>query len=131
MKKIFDKCPICNGEIFIKEVECLECSSSIKGKFQFSHSKSYTNKESNDLLNLQSLDSELVHFLKTFIEAEGSIKQTEKKLNCSYPKVKNYLKKLKSAMGIGESEKKSKTDEILSLLENDEIDINEALEKLK
>ena len=76
------------------------------------------------------MDEELFDFIKVFVFAEGSIKQSEKILNCSYPKVKNLLKKAKKALGFVE-DKTDSTGSIIDQLDQGKIDVEAALEKLK
>ncbi|MFA6653228.1 MAG: DUF2089 family protein, partial [Candidatus Delongbacteria bacterium] len=56
-------------------------------------------------------------------------KQVEKLLNCSYPKVKNLLKKAKLAMNI-EEEEEDNSAEVIELLAKGEISAEDALNKL-
>jgi hypothetical protein len=112
-----DNCPICNGRMFVRELECHECGTRIKGSFK---------SQKNTL----EMDEELFDFIKVFVFAEGSIKQSEKILNCSYPKVKNLLKKAKKALGFVE-DKTDSTGSIIDQLDQGKIDVEAALEKLK
>jgi len=75
------------------------------------------------------MDVELFDFIKVFIFAEGSIKQSEKILNCSYPKVKNLLKKAKAALGYTE-DRTSATGFVIDQLDQGKIDVETALKKL-
>ncbi|MBN1971682.1 MAG: DUF2089 family protein [Candidatus Delongbacteria bacterium] len=122
MKNMLNECPVCGGKLFIRELECLECSSSVKSKFIIPSVKAESQPE---------VDDEISSFIKIFISAEGNIKQTEKMLNCSYPKVKNLLKKAKAALGVSDPEPEKETDNILELLEKGEINVEEALKRLK
>jgi hypothetical protein len=61
--------------------------------------------------------------------AEGNIKQVEKLMNCSYPKVKNLLRKAKSALNIEEEEEDNSAD-VIELLAKGEISAEDALNKL-
>jgi len=124
MKEVIDmlnKCPICEGELVIKEYYCKDCDVTLRGEFD--------NEESNNLIGL---DSELLEFIKVFIYAEGNIKKVEGILNCSYPKVKSLLSKAKNSLGV-ESMKESEEDkkrkkEILDKLDNGEISFDKAMD---
>lgn len=116
MNKLLENCPVCNGKFFIKKIECEQCHTSIEGEFSLPVNQPY--------------DEEIMNFIKVFIFTEGSIRQTEKMLNCSYPKVKNLLKKTKAALGLDATNKEEEID-ILELLDKGEIDVEEALEKMK
>ena len=69
-------------------------------------------------------------FIKVFIYAEGSIKQSEKLLNCSYPKVKNLLKKAKTALGVKDEFADDHTS-VIERLNKGEITVDDALSLMK
>ena len=117
MNEPIKECPICSGMLNISRLTCQNCGTEISGQFFYP----------GESLNL---DPELVDFIKVFIYAEGNIKQSEKILNCSYPKVKNLLKKTKAALGLPE-EKEGVNNDVIDLLDKGEIDVNEALSLLK
>ena len=110
-------CPVCSEGLYIRELACHDCGTRIKGSFE--------NRKTPF-----EIDDELLNFLKVFIFAEGSIKQSEKILNCSYPKIKNLLRKTKAALGFSE-EPGSTAGSIIEELEQGKIDVDAALTKLK
>ncbi|MBI2520920.1 MAG: DUF2089 domain-containing protein [Bdellovibrio sp.] len=122
MNKMLAHCPICHRSLYVRELECQSCHTSIRGEFELDTAK--------------VMDDEISHFIKVFIHAEGNIKRVEKILNCSYPKVKNLLKKAQAHLGLKEQEiedsdrSKAKKDEILDLLESGEISADEAIKRL-
>lgn len=117
MHKILESCPVCSDEMAISELECTACHTKVVSKFNL-------HKGGLDI------DDEILDFIKIFIYAEGSIKQSEKLLNCSYPKIKNLLKKAKKALKI-EEDKQSTTMNVIEQLDQGDIDIEEALKQLK
>lgn len=116
MKNHLNDCPVCGSQLSVSEYTCGNCKTSIKGNFICEGDMGQVSKE-------------IMEFIKVFIYSEGSIKQVEKLMNCSYPKVKNLLKKAKTALNIEESEEDN-SQEILDLLSKGEITTEEALEKL-
>ena len=117
MNKPLKECPACKGELHIKTFKCNTCSTEVTGKFSMV----------DEGLNA---DKEILDFIKVFIFAEGSIKQSEKLLNCSYPKIKNLLKKAKSALGVSDNSS-AEDNSVIDQLDRGEIDVEEALKKLK
>jgi hypothetical protein len=111
-----ENCPVCSSRMYIRELACHECGTRVKGSFE---------SRKNPL----EMDAELFDFIKVFIFAEGSIKQSEKILNCSYPKVKNLLKKAKAALGYTEDSAGS-TESVIDQLDQGKIDVETALKKL-
>ncbi len=116
MKKQLTECPVCGSGLKVSEYTCTGCATKISGDFICGGSMS-------------GLEKEIEDFIKVFIFAEGSIRQVEKMMNCSYPKVKNLLKKAKAALGLEEDDD-SGSDEVLELLAKGDISTEEALEKL-
>ena len=117
MKRSLTHCPVCEGELKVVKYECKKCKTKISGEFE----KDET---------CHGLSDEIFDFIKIFISAEGSIKQTEKILNCSYPKIKNLLKKTKAALNL-EKEEEVDTGDIISMISKGEYSVEEALKKLK
>ena len=117
MTKPLEKCPVCQDKMFIRTLECSKCQTQVKSQFSLSN---------GDL----QVPEDFLSFIKVFIYAEGNIKQCEKLMNCSYPKIKNLLKKTKTALGVQDTPKEDNTS-ILEQLEQGEIDVEVALNKLK
>lgn len=115
MNQVLNQCPVCSGHVYITKLKCSHCQTEVSGKFEMP-------------LDKFGLEEELLNFLKVFIFAEGSIKQSEKLLNCSYPKIKNLLKKTKAALGIEEFP--SENLSVIDRLDKGEIDVDEALSVL-
>ena len=112
------KCPLCGGEVEITQFHCLQCDSSVSGHF---HNCSPAH-----------LDEETLRFIKVFLYAEGSIKQVEKLLNCSYPKVKNLLKKAKVSLGVndGDTIEIEDANEVLDMLNEGKITFEDAMDRI-
>lgn len=116
MNLAMKECPVCSGKTIIRRIACTSCNTEISGDFEMPTSKF-------------ELEQELMDFLRVFILSEGSIKQSEKLLNCSYPKIKNLLKKTKLALGL-ETEIRNENKSIIDRLDEGEIDVEEALKAL-
>lgn len=116
MKTKLIECPVCNSQLRVSEYSCDSCKTRIKGSFECDG-------------EFSGFEKEILDFIKVFIYAEGSIKQVEKLMNCSYPKVKNLLKKAKAALDI-EDEENDVSAEVIEKLSKGEISTEEALNKL-
>lgn len=116
MKKKLTDCPVCSSRLKVSEYTCDTCRTRIKGDFECNS-------------DFAGFDKEILEFIKVFVYAEGSIKQVEKLMNCSYPKVKNLLKKAKTALNI-EEEENDISAEVLEKLSKGEISTDEAINKL-
>ncbi len=117
MNKPLNTCPVCSSDIIISRLSCKSCQTEMSGEFELP-------------VDRWELDQELIDFIKVFIYSEGSIKQSEKLLNCSYPKIKNLLKKTKTALGVKE-QKVEKEESVINMLEKGEIDVEGALKQLR
>ncbi len=78
-------CPVCKGKLQIKEYQCSSCRLVLRGDFEESH--------------FANLSQEQLEFIRTFIIVQGNIKEMEKRLNISYPTVKNRLSEIIRALG--------------------------------
>jgi len=89
-----------------------------------------------ELPPLAALSNKDQIFVAAFISCHGSIKEMERLLGVSYPTIKNRLRKLTEAMNLVEvaSELPSpdeKTNDVLTRLENGELDAAQALRELE
>ncbi len=118
MNKRLKQCPVCNETLSVVEYYCEKCDLTIRGKFGHGDLGSLTNSQQE--------------FVKIFLCAQGNIKEVEKRLKISYPTVKSKLAKITSQ--ICSDNKKSAEQEnytmILTKIENGEMSVNEALQKL-
>lgn len=117
-KKLLGKCPVCEGNIIVSELKCMDCETKIQGEFPLS--------------KFDYLDENLQDFALVFIKNAGNIKSIEKELNISYPTVKKTLDDLITSLGFSKVYEEPKTREnILNLLKEGEITFDEAEELLK
>jgi hypothetical protein len=78
-------CPYCKGKLKIKEYYCESCKLTLRGDFEES--------------GFANLSAEQLSFIRLFVIVQGNIKEMEKRLNISYPTVKNRLSEIIQAMG--------------------------------
>lgn len=108
-------CPVCSKQLRIREFYCTECDTQIRGDF-------IPNE-------LNTLSSEQLQFVRTFLLAQGNIKEVEKKLGISYPTVKNRLAEIIDIINDNIKEE----DDVLNILEEIEnglLDVEEAITKI-
>lgn len=114
-----NKCPSCEGKLFVTRMSCSECETVIRGQYE--------------LPQTAYLNSEEEKFLKVFLASRGSIKEVEKRLGISYPTVKSRLESLIRKLGLkvfDEDIKKKRLD-ILEKLEVGELSSEDAIKKIK
>ncbi len=70
-------------------------------------------------------------FIIAFIQKHGSIKEMEAAFGISYPTVKNRLNRIAGQLEFVEVNPPSSRGDILDQLENEEISVDEAVNKLK
>lgn len=111
-------CPYCCGDFAIKEVECQNCKTQIKGSFKTNRFHMFS---TDDLL-----------FIELFLKNEGNIKLMEKDLSISYPTVKSRLKSIIMTLGYQTEDSHSKHRiKILNDLSDGRIDMKEAMKSLR
>lgn len=119
-REILGKCPVCGGGTQVTGILCPDCGTKIEGHFH--------------LCRFCRLDADQKNFLEAFIKCRGNIKEVEKELGISYPTVRNKLEDVAAALGYKaepQPEEPGKQKEILDKLNNGELSVEEALEKLK
>jgi len=117
---MINKCPICADKLIVTALHCESCGTSLTGRFEPDTGC--------------AVSREIMDFIKIFIYAEGNIKQVERLMNCSYPKVKNLLKRAKEELNIGKGDDRLSPEEktrILEQLDKGEITFEEAMKKLE
>lgn len=119
-KTVLGTCPVCNQPLRVTRLECSKCGTSIGGNFE--------------VCKFCQLDTENRIFIETFIKCRGSIKEVERELGISYPTVRSRLERVIKALGYEvEEDKPEPIDKmsVLEALENQEIDVEEAIRRLK
>lgn len=114
-------CPVCGGQYEATRLTCTKCESELGGHF--------TGCDFCGLSNDDAL------FVLTFLKCRGSIKDVEKELGISYPTVRGRLDAVLERLGLKSSasadEIREERRQILSRLENGEINADQAAELLK
>jgi len=104
-------------EFSVTSVKMKETGIIIQGEFE--------------LPPLAKLSDEDQVFVAHFVRTHGSIKEMEQAFGVSYPTIKARLNKISGQLQFVEVVPISKRDEILSRLENGEISVHDAVEKLR
>jgi hypothetical protein len=104
-------------EILVEQVSLPRKGITISGTF--------------DLPPLAKLQMEDQVFVAAFVRSHGSIKEMESLFGISYPTVKNRLNRIGKMLGFLDIKPAEDPSEILNKIENGEITVNEAIEKIK
>jgi len=119
MHRLPNECPVCGGEFIITEVQCRECDSVIRGRFQTGQ--------------FSQLTEEQLAFVELFVRNEGKINRMESELGLSYPTIRNRLHEVIRSLGYepGEDEFSGLSEEerkkVLEDLDSGAIDYEKAL----
>jgi len=128
-KKSAISCPVCRGDMEIRELECAACNVQVRGHFGAGS-------------RFDQLNADQARFLETFIRCRGVLRDVEASLGISYPTVRARLDALLVSLDLTEPPVagSSKTDpaaqksverkEILAALDAGTMDAGEALEAL-
>jgi hypothetical protein len=111
-------CPVCGGEMVVREIECPVCDLTIRGRF--------------DTCPFAGLSGEQLDFVKIFLKSRGNIKAVERELGVSYPTVRGRLNEIVLALGLTPEPDITRElkDELLAKLEAGEINADEFLRRL-
>jgi len=125
MKRLPEKCPICESEILVTRFYCPSCETSIEGHFQ-------------PLGGLfADLTQEQRQFVLNFVRCEGRFNRLEDEMGLSYPTLRNRLYEVIRALGFepGKEEERILTAEdrkrILDDLEKGKINTIQAQQLLQ
>jgi hypothetical protein len=122
MNRFVSKCPVCDGQLMVTRLHCPQCDTGIEGVF------------SPPINPRAQLTPEQAQFLLNFVRFEGRFTRLEQELHLSYPTLRNRLNEIIRALGYEPGKEEAMpprpdSDErrrILELLENGEIDFEEA-----
>jgi hypothetical protein len=84
-----------------------------------------------DLPAIAALSSDDQVFIAAFIKCHGSIKQMEEWFNVSYPTIKNRLNRIGDKLNLVDVINSESRESILEQLDRGEINVQEALERMK
>lgn len=123
MNQLPNNCPFCQGNVIVTRFFCPDCKTSVEGRFAIAQSP------------FQSVTSEQMNFMLTFVRTEGRLNRMEEILGLSYPTIKNRLANLIEVLGSIPGEILSKPTEtqrrqILDDIEAGRINVNQALRYL-
>ena len=89
-------CPVCQGPMIVRELECPSCEITVRGNFgQVTSSKAASTR-------FDPLSAEQMNFLETFLRCRGILRDVEAALGISYPTVRARLDALLSTLGFGD-----------------------------
>jgi len=111
-------CPVCGGEMVIRELECPACDVTIRGSFE--------------TCAFSGLTAEQLEMVRLFLRSRGNIKELERELGISYPTVRARLDEIVRALGLKPQPEvpRELRDELLAKLEAGEINADEFLHRL-
>jgi len=111
-----NSCPVCHGQLKIRQYYCESCELSLEGDFESSW--------------LEALNSEQLEFVRLFVTVQGNIKEMEKRLSISYPTVKNRLAEIINRIK-GTEPVITDFNDIMNDLEEGFISVDEALNMIE
>lgn len=87
MNKPISKCPVCDSDLVVTRLYCVNCDTTIEGHFMAEHTP------------FGHLSPEQMQFLLTFVRCEGRFNRMEDELNLSYPTLRSRLNEIIRALG--------------------------------
>lgn len=115
------KCPSCSHEMVVTQLSCTHCDTSVVGNYP--HTR------------FDKLTEDSIHFLEIFIGNRGNVKEMEREMGQSYWTIRSKLDKVIAEMGFDvppdQESLSSQRKDVLTQLNNGEIDVAEATKLLK
>lgn len=124
MHNAIEKCPVCQNDLFITQLSCTNCDTTING--------AYRHKQGP----FSALTDEQTKFLLSFVQCEGRFNRMEGELGLSYPTLRNRFNEIVKVLGGNPQAglkpiSKDERMKILSILEMEKITLQEAQTLLK
>ena len=117
MAKIINQCPSCDGTALnIVKIKCTSCQTQFEGNFK--------------IPLLDKLDEKDVAFVVDFVKSSGSLKDMGRKLDVSYPTLRNRLNQLIDKIEALENTENRTQLDILDSLEKGKITVADAITEL-
>lgn len=126
IKNALSKCPVCDSDLAITRMYCVNCDTTIEGHFTAEHTP------------FGHLSPEQMQFLLTFVKCEGRLNRMEDEMNLSYPTLRSRLNEIVRALGYEPGKEEAPISlsaddrrEILDRLDRGEISWEEAQARLR
>jgi hypothetical protein len=87
MNQMLTQCPVCNSQLIVTRLYCLNCNTTIEGHFHPGANP------------FAPLTPEQMQFLLTYIRCEGRFNRMEEELGLSYPTLRNRFNEILRALG--------------------------------
>ena len=87
INKTINKCPVCDEDLAITRLYCVNCNTTIEGHFTAEHTP------------FSNLTPEQMQFLLTFVKCEGRLNRMEDEMKLSYPTLRSRLNEIVRALG--------------------------------
>ena len=126
LKTALNKCPVCDSDLTVTRLYCVNCDTTIDGHFTTEHTP------------FGHLTPEQMQFLLTFVRCEGRLNRMEDEMNLSYPTLRSRLNEIVRALGYEPGKEEAPTPltaedrrDILEQLDRGEISWEEAQARLR
>jgi len=118
MKRAPSDCPVCGTKLALTRLGCPSCSTEISGEF-----------EACEFCALSGEDRDI---LRVFLASRGNMKELERNLGVSYPTARARFDAMLDRIGLERRPAPAGPRlEVLEALARGDIDVDEALAKLK
>jgi len=87
MRKIFERCPACGGNLIVTRLRCSACETEISGRFRATA--------------FGRLSPDSLAFAETFVRLRGNVKEMERELGVPYSAVRSRLDEVIEELGFG------------------------------
>lgn len=119
-RKMIESCPSCGGELEITEVQCKQCDTTVRSRYE--------------PCEFCSLSEEQTNFLRIFVTSRGNMSDVEKRLGVSYPTVRAKLDEVIQRLGersTAQAPARSDRQAILDAVARGELSPAEGLQRIR
>lgn len=122
MYKVPSQCPTCGHVLHIRELNCQECDTTIRGRWS--------------LGVFDRLTTDQQTFLRLFVRSRGNLSEVERSLGVSYPTVRAKLEEVIEALQdepipVPEAPRQETRDEILQAIAARELNVEDGLQRIR
>ena len=121
MRKLLEQCPACGGNLIITQQTCVDCETSVVGRFQPTI--------------FSQLSPDNLKFLEIFVKNRGNVKEMERETGWSYWTIRNQLNDIIEELGFEadnapEPDHSLQRQDVLAQLDAGEITVDQAADLL-
>jgi len=98
------ECPLCSGELVVRDIYCRSCDTTFQGQFSPGVISEFEEAKLPVLRRFALLSPEQLELLESFVLCEGKLNRLQDEVGLSYPTLRARLNEMLSVMGVSPQE---------------------------